>query len=238
MLIGAQTARSLDQIGGIDLREALRITGGLSNPSKMPGYAWGVPAHACITGNKLREVPGSVCSKCNVYDRGRFVFPTVKTAYQRRLDGIWDPLWTEAMCLILNNSVAIGCPYFRWFDSGDLQSHEMLKNILSVVIATPTIHHWLQTKEKKLVREAQRQHYIPNNLTIRVSAPMIDGDTNIGFSHVSRVLGKQHKADWPRLVGTNHSLSYHCPAPLQGNQCGNCRACWDRSIKVVNFLEK
>ena len=35
--------------------EALQITGSLSNPSKMPGKAYGLPAKECKTGSKLPE---------------------------------------------------------------------------------------------------------------------------------------------------------------------------------------
>ena len=45
-------------------KEARKITGGLSKPSKMPGPAHNLPAWKCITGVKLQAVPGSVCAGC------------------------------------------------------------------------------------------------------------------------------------------------------------------------------
>ena len=33
--------------------EALKLVGGLSKPSKMPGWAYGLPAKECKTGSKL-----------------------------------------------------------------------------------------------------------------------------------------------------------------------------------------
>ena len=45
-------------------KEAEKIVGGLSKPSKMPGPAYNLPASACITGQKLAKVPGSVCAGC------------------------------------------------------------------------------------------------------------------------------------------------------------------------------
>ena len=50
--------------------EALKIVGGLSKPSKMPGWAYGLPAAECKTGSKLAQVPGSVCSGCTVQAAG------------------------------------------------------------------------------------------------------------------------------------------------------------------------
>ena len=40
------------------------ITGGLSKPSKMPGYAYNLPAIHCKTGSKLAQVPGTTCHGC------------------------------------------------------------------------------------------------------------------------------------------------------------------------------
>ena len=44
--------------------EALKIVGGLSKPSKMPGWAYGLPAAECKTGSKLAKLPGTVCYGC------------------------------------------------------------------------------------------------------------------------------------------------------------------------------
>ena len=40
------------------------IVGGLSRPSKMPCYSWGIPAQSCITGGKLAAIQGSICQQC------------------------------------------------------------------------------------------------------------------------------------------------------------------------------
>ena len=37
--------------------EAWEIVGGLSKPSKMPGWSIGLPAKECKTGGKLQAVP-------------------------------------------------------------------------------------------------------------------------------------------------------------------------------------
>ena len=44
--------------------EALKLVGGLSKPSKMPGWAYGIPAAECKTGKKLQNVEGSTCYGC------------------------------------------------------------------------------------------------------------------------------------------------------------------------------
>ena len=40
-----------------------------------------------------------------------------------------------------------GEPYHRWFDAGDLADVAMLKAIVRVCELTPTIKHWLPTRE-------------------------------------------------------------------------------------------
>ena len=44
--------------------EAWDLVGGLSKPSKMPGWAYGLPAKECKTGSTLRQVKDSVCYNC------------------------------------------------------------------------------------------------------------------------------------------------------------------------------
>ena len=109
-------------------KEAKEITGGLSAPSKMPGAAYNLPAQGCITGAKLQAVEGSVCAGCYSL-KGRYNFPNVKAALQRRLKSLDHPQWVEAMTTLVKKK-----KHFRWHDSGDIQSVVHLKKILKFVI--------------------------------------------------------------------------------------------------------
>ena len=64
-------------------KEAIKITGGLSTPSKMPGPAHNLPAAACKTGAKLAQIPGSVCSGCYAL-KGRYRFNNVQKTEERK----------------------------------------------------------------------------------------------------------------------------------------------------------
>ena len=75
-------------------KEAERITGGLSAPGKMPEGSYNLPASACQTGAKLREVPDTPCHKCYAF-KGRYNFPNVKAALARRLKSLDHPQWVE-----------------------------------------------------------------------------------------------------------------------------------------------
>ena len=58
--------------------EAWKLVGGLSKPSKMPGWSIGIPAAECKTGSKLRLIPKSVCADCYAL-KGCYVFKVVVT---------------------------------------------------------------------------------------------------------------------------------------------------------------
>jgi hypothetical protein len=180
----------------------------------MPGPAYNLPAAACITGAKLVKVPGSVCAGCYAL-KGRYRFNNVQAALQRRLQAIASPQWVKAMTVLVS-----GHPFFRWHDSGDIQSIEHLKNIFKVCENTPGTRHWLPTREARFLKLVQPED-VPKNLIIRLSGHMIDQPAATWWPHTSTV--------------TTAPGSRTCPAPEQGNACGSCRACWDKNTRNVAY---
>ena len=197
---------------GMRKKEARVITGGLSAPSKMPGPAYNLPATECITGAKLVNIPGSVCHGCYAL-KGRYRFTNVRMALARRLESLKHPRWVEAMTVLIK-----GEPWFRWHDSGDLQSAWHLKQIFEVCTRTPDTMHWLPTREARILN-LMDPDIIPPNLIIRMSSHMIDQGP-VSF--------------WP-WTSTVSTQAKTCPAADQGNKCRDCRACWDRSVKNVTY---
>jgi hypothetical protein len=193
-------------------KEARQITGGLSKPSKMPGPAHNLPAWNCITGAKLQAVKNSVCAGCYAM-KGRYRFKNVRAALDRRLQALTDPRWVNAMVTLIT-----GEKWFRWHDSGDIQSPEHLKNIFEVCNRTPETRHWMPTREVKFLT-LMDPDVVPKNLIIRISSHMIDQ-------------GPVKHWPWTSTVVTSGKT---CPAKEQGNQCKNCRACWDRSVKNIAY---
>ena len=193
-------------------KEARQITGGLSKPSKMPGPAHNLPAWNCITGQKLVNKPGSVCSGCYAM-KNRYRFTNVREAMDRRLTALTDPRWVDAMVTLIT-----GEKWFRWHDSGDIQSPEHLKNIFEVCKRTPATRHWMPTREVKFLK-LMDPDVVPKNLIIRISSHMIDQ-------------GPVKHWPWTSTVVTSGKT---CPAAEQGNECKDCRACWDRSVKNVAY---
>lgn len=199
------------------------ITGGLSKPSKMPGHSFSISAKRCKVGAKLRKVAGSTCSKCYAL-KGRYVFPNVAAAMERRYQAmrVWSTYWAAAMIASIRKT---GDTHFRWHDSGDLQGINHLHAIVVIAEETPNVMHWLPTREYALVREyLRRYHHFPANLIVRVSAPMI-GAVASEWEHSSSV----------DAARTPLTAWVDCPASKQGNKCMDCRACWDRNVEVVNY---
>ena len=78
----------------MNTKEAWALVGGLSKPSKMPGWSIGIPAAECRTGKKLQLIPDSVCYNCYAL-KGCYVFKVVQQAQYRRLAAIKDPQWVD-----------------------------------------------------------------------------------------------------------------------------------------------
>ena len=200
--------------------EALKIVGGLSKPSKMPGWAYGIPAAECKTGSKLAKQKDTVCSDCYAL-KGCYVFEVVQAAQYRRLKAIRSPLWVGAMALLINSKKS---KFFRWHDSGDVQDEEHLLKIFAVCKLTPGTSHWMPTREawvKKYLKDC------PDNLVIRFSVPMVDQEPNKSWPNVSTVI----TSDKPWFGKTSKA----CPAPSQNNECKDCRACWSKDLQNISY---
>jgi hypothetical protein len=192
------------------VKEAKEITGSLTRTSKMPGLSYSLPAWECKTGSKLRKVKDSVCSMCYALKGNYTRYKAIKAAQYVRLKSIEDSRWIEAMTAQVQRST-----YFRWHDAGDVQNLSHLKKIYAVCEATPNTKHWMPTREAWIKVHLDSK---PDNLVIRFSPPMI-GQENTTWPNSSMVVLKDAS----------------CPAPSQGNSCGDCRACWDPSVKVVSY---
>jgi hypothetical protein len=217
----------------MSIKTATEIAGPLGYPSKMPGTSYGISAKACHVGSKLAQIEGSVCHGCYAL-KANYLYPSVAQAHAKRLAGLSHPSWTVAMVTLLEAAHARGTGrngkiqsgWHRWHDSGDLQSVEHLTKICAVAAATPTIKHWLPTREHAIVARYRAQGgIVPDNLVIRVSATMVDGPTTKAWPHTS---GVHDKAEPPKGA-------HVCPAPTQDGICGNCRACWSHDVAHVTY---
>lgn len=208
------------------LTMAESLIGALSSPSKMPGWGWGISALNCNVGTKLREVADSVCAICYAM-RNHYVMKNVMQAHAKRQLASNRDDWADIMALMINvKAKNKGGDAFRWFDSGDLQSVKLLTKICQVCVKTPTVKHYLPTKEYKIVQDyVQGGGVIPDNLCIRLSAYIIDGPLP---SSLAQRIGVQ--------TASTVTSSANCPAKQQSNQCLDCRDCWDKSKTNISYI--
>ena len=205
------------------IKDALEYVGGLSAPSKMPSHAYGLSAKLCITGAKLAQVEGSTCFNCYAL-KGMYGDwnKNVQEAHVNRQEAIYKPDWVHAMVFLITKKKMT---YFRWHDSGDIQSFQHLLNIVSIAEQCPSVKFWIPTREKKFVNQYLRTFKdFPVNLIVRVSATMID-DKAGEYAHTSTVHKKKD------IIG------FECSAPYQGGKCLECRACWDKSVPNVSYKQ-
>ena len=213
----------------------------LSDPEKMPGYAWGIPALKTCPGAVTGEhsisgghAPDEAMSKKNggcYAQKGRYASATVQNAQSVRLEWVRECMrskegeaaFVAAMVPALEWATRKE-RYFRIHDSGDFFSPVYVRMWAAVVRALPNVRFWAPTRSwhtmdgtrpLNLVILAQMQTLVRDcsNITIRPSALLIgeDAPSVAGLSAGSGV-----KAD-----------GWNCPASTQGNECGSCRTCWD-----------
>ena len=208
------------------IKQLEKEIGTLSNPSKMPAYAWGISAKQCKVGSKLAKIKGTICNKCYAL-KGHYTFPVVVDAHKMRLDAITKPEWVDYMAELLTlkyKNLAKSRRYHRWFDSGDIQSYAHLMKIFEVCELTPQINYWLATREYGIINQIKVED-VPKNLCLRVSAIKVDSPPPKFWQWTSGV----HK-DKP-------AIGRECPAYKQDGECGSCRSCWSRSVKQVSYKE-
>ena len=187
----------------------------MTRTSKMPGLSYSLPAWECQVGSRLRAVKGSVCSGCYALKGNYTRYPAIKKAQYYRLQSLRHPQWIPAMVAQIKRQ-----KYFRWHDAGDLQSVQHLKNIFEVCKLTPSVKHWLPTREVKYT-SLMDPAVVPTNLKIIISDHMIDQERGV--------------LSWPYTSGVSTNGAATCPAPSQGGKCKSCRACWDRSVTRVVY---
>ena len=205
--------------------EAKKIVGSdLSNTTKMPSKSFNLSALDCSIGSKLVNIENSVCNGCYAL-KGNYLRYKLTDKLRPKTEKIKNPQWIEAMTyLIKNQGNQKDKNYFRWHDSGDLQSIDHLKKIVEVCKKTPDILHWLPTREYKIVNSYMINFgQLPKNLVIRLSSHIIDQKppkTNLNTSSV-------HK--------NKKFFGVECQSYKNNNECGDCRLCWNSSIKNISY---
>ncbi len=180
-----------------------------------------------------------MCSGCYAQTDWYHSWGPLIEGHRRRYEGLFHPLWVEAMVKLISGACKPPQNYFRWHDAGDLQGTWHLENIAAVCERTPTVNHWLPTREYDFVAAFLASgKVIPPNLTIRLSAHMIDSEPVLppSLQHlpVSAVSSVPRSSSGVAVVEGKGSIE--CRAvEARDNKCGGCRACWDARVHSVTY---
>ncbi len=228
----------------LTITQLMAIVGSIGFPSKMPGMSYGLQAGAtCPSSKRSIDTYGekSVCHYCyagggNV-NGGNYNYPSVLQGHKKRLQGIGNPLWVEALARLINHyrengkvekGRTIDTRFFRFHDSGDIIDLQHLEKICSVVALCPKVHFWLPTHEPKIVKlYLLKYKSFPDNLTVRISAELLREKAKTIRNVATSTVGMQQ--------GNDGKENYNCPALQQGNSCKDCRACWNSNLSNVNY---
>ena len=238
------------------LKETIENSGKVSlGNTKMPSTTFAISAKHCKVGSKLAKIEGSTCSKCYALKLQK-LRPSVDQGWTNnlfkaeKLIASNPKLWAKQMAFQIKRGCnKLGIFHHRWFDSGDLQSVEMLHAIVLCCLETPEIKHWLPTREAKLVQTYRKRHGLePDNLVIRVSATMISDKPIKGHTHTSTVHkhketvhGKEclaYRTNKENIVvdlETFKAMSRLEKKEQDFGHCGNCRACWSRDVANISY---
>ena len=131
--------------------------------------------------------------------------------------------WTKAMAIAIGAKEKTG--FFRFHDSGDIQSLRHLEKIAEVAKALPSIVFWLPTREYSIAVAYFNKHKgWPPNLVVRLSSLTINGNPPTA---IAKRIGC--------VTSGVTKEGFSCPSSKQGGKCLDCRACWNKDIENINY---
>ena len=119
-------------------KESVYNIGGISQTTKMPCQSFNLSAFFCNVGGKLVKIKNSVCEGCYAM-KGRYRMMKTKHTqiHFRKMNkfnntDLWVYSFTDYLTNHYKTNKKDDSRYFRWFDSGDIQSYRMLLAIVEI----------------------------------------------------------------------------------------------------------
>lgn len=193
----------------------------LSKTSKLDGImSWSLQALDTCPGSK--DSTGNLVPACQgcYATTGNYRFANVKKPREFNREDWKRDDWVRDMVWSLENS-----RYFRWFDSGDMYSHDLAWKIFQVMEKTPHVKHWLPTRMYKFSKfkdVLKRMQGLPN-VVVRFSSDSVTGGVIEGLN-TSTIFSDTLP------VGATE-----CQAYQHEGKCNGCRACYDKDVKVIAY---
>jgi len=214
----------------------------LSDPSKMPGKAWGMTARkACFRLN------GDICGGCYA-DKAAYVWSNVRAAYDARfhwaMECMRSPEGRDEFVAVMTRAIGrTKEDYFRVHDSGDFLSAAYAECWFRIALALPNKRFWFPTRvwQRPAAKSAESPFVVVGqadplmtavrklaslpNVTVRPSALNVGDD--------APVVDGLHAGSSVDYSGAAHK----CIAPQQQGKCGDCRHCWDNKFVPVDYAK-
>jgi len=201
--------------------------------------SWSLNAGTSCPGAKGAEV----CESCYA-KKGMYRFPVVKDARSYNQQDYHKPDWVDRMVAKVSK-----LDYFRWFDSGDIESLELAKKMFKVIDKTRQTKHWLPTRSDKVatirrvmfnidtksITEEQLPFRELPNVAVRLSAD------NVGLSKPERDGVNAFVIRQEDLAEAQRRNIYICPVTLPGStqfSCDWCTKCYEKDGDVAYCLHQ
>jgi hypothetical protein len=213
----------------------------LSDTSKMRGTAksWSTLAVVHCPGSRITSkdvtkyktkkvgdlVPA--CADCYAA-KGMYHMPNVKAPRIHNAEDWKRDTWEDDMVETL-----VGHKRFRLFDSGDCFHIELANKLYRVMKRSPNTDFWFPTRMHKLpkFRPILAKMAKLSNVVVRKSSDSIEG---------KRIAGKNTSTIIASSLARSYSVGHTCPATVPGNKANckanDCTACWDKEVKVINYV--
>jgi hypothetical protein len=193
----------------------------LSKTSKLDGIlSWSLQALDTCPGSK--DSTGNLVPACQgcYATTGNYRFANVKKPREFNREDWKRDDWVRDMVISLDSS-----RYFRWFDSGDMYSHDLAWKIFQVMEKTPHVKHWLPTRMYKFSKfkdVLERMQSLPN-VVVRFSSDSVTGEV---------IEGLNTSTNYSDIVPAG---AFECKAYQHEGKCNGCRACYDKDVKIIAY---
>jgi len=211
----------------------------ISKPSKMKIKGakvgcWSLEARVSCPGSvddngKIVEV----CKSCYA-TKGMYRFPNTKAVRQHNKADYMRDGWVEDMVKEVNKY-----DYFRWFDSGDIETPELAQKIYRVIASTPHCKHWVPTRSDKVAdidkyltrittSDSEPSHYHHESIAYLKNVSLRPSADNIGLNNNERPGVKSFVIRPEEIFEAKKQGIHVCPVGINPNQksCDTCTACY------------
>lgn len=207
----------------------------LSNPDKMPGSSFGLPAHKACP-----RAWGSICDDCYA-SKGCYRWANSERAQAARFAWTVECMRTDAgmqLWISVMIQAIFRQTYFRIHDSGDFFNVRYVRAWIAVCKALPATKFWAPTRAWQTqgnacdllpvldpMLAALRELASLPNVTVRPSA--------LNFGDLPPVVAGLAAGS---TADCSAAEVYQCPAKAKyDGHCGPCRVCWDSPEVSVNY---